>query len=334
MYLLLNLIMLVMATSATPVGYQLIYVTPADYPYPDAIPKATIFAPIPPLVRHAVLPFRRFTHDQLLQPSPVIANSIAYNFVPVPDKPSKDTVEVAQFHSQDATGRVVFGFNSPNQARMESRSADGTVRGSYSYIDPYGRTVRMQYWDDGTGFHTSSNEIPMPESVSLPEPEPIKNSDFPLFQPVHSPSLPAGEDVDDEGSHDGSEHDSSEGCCEPDYVTTGDHVYDTFAFGGDDSGSDHSDSESVIVDSPDYINFDVGPVKKPVTKSAAVRGKTSAVGGGGTSKLKKASESDSDFSHEAYAVHDVQVPKKELKRLTPPASSARTAPKKDVSDKS
>lgn len=117
--------------------------------------------------------------------------------------------------------------------------------------------------------------------------------------------------ADDDDSDDSPEHDSSEGCCEPDYVTTGDHVYDSFAFGDDDSGSDHSDSDSIIVDSPDYMNFDVGPVKKPVTKA---RGKTAAKGDGGASrpKLKKASESEDDISHDASAVHDVQVPKKEI----------------------
>lgn len=152
--------------------------------------------------------------------------------------------------------------------------------------------------------------------------------------------------ADDEDSHAVQEHDSPEGCCEPDYVTTGDHIYDSFAFGDDDSGSDHSDSDSIIVDSPDYMNFDVGPVKKPVTKSAAaaaaVRGKTaSSSAASGASKTKKASserevdeDDDDDVSHEASAVHDVQVPRKDVKQLIAPVSSARTSPKKDVSNNS
>ncbi|CAH1391396.1 unnamed protein product [Nezara viridula] len=71
----------------------------------------------------------------------------------------EDGFEVSQFHSQDELGRVVFGFHGPDQSRMEARSLDGSVRGSYSYIDPYGHIVKMQYWDDGTGFHIAGNAL-------------------------------------------------------------------------------------------------------------------------------------------------------------------------------
>ncbi|KAK9512558.1 hypothetical protein O3M35_000955 [Rhynocoris fuscipes] len=44
---------------------------------------------------------------------------------------------------------------------METRDIDGSVRGSYSYIDPNGNIVKMQYWDDGSGFHAAGNNIPV-----------------------------------------------------------------------------------------------------------------------------------------------------------------------------
>ncbi|XP_065202246.1 uncharacterized protein LOC135832732 [Planococcus citri] len=72
-------------------------------------------------------------------------------------------VEVRQFHSQDTNGQVVFGFNAPDQMRIEQRNADGTVHGTYSYLDPYGQVIKRQYWDTGAGFHVTSNTYPLNE---------------------------------------------------------------------------------------------------------------------------------------------------------------------------
>lgn len=51
--------------------------------------------------------------------------------------------EINQFHSEDADGRVLYGFHGHNQARMEARDSKGRVRGSYSYVDPHGHVVRV-----------------------------------------------------------------------------------------------------------------------------------------------------------------------------------------------
>lgn len=58
----------------------------------------------------------------------------------------EEKYEVSQFHSEDENGRIVFGFHSPDQIRMEARDADGSVRGSYSYIDPNGNVVKVSYF--------------------------------------------------------------------------------------------------------------------------------------------------------------------------------------------
>jgi hypothetical protein len=52
--------------------------------------------------------------------------------------------ETSQFHSQDGKGRALFGYTSPVQARIEVRSEDGTVRGSYSYLDAWGKAVKVR----------------------------------------------------------------------------------------------------------------------------------------------------------------------------------------------
>ncbi|XP_066999503.2 uncharacterized protein [Anabrus simplex] len=81
--------------------------------------------------------------------------------------------ETAQFHSQDGKGRAVFGYLSPDQSRVEERSRDGSVRGAYSYLDPDGRAVKVQYWDNGAGFHSAGNNLP---SVLLGLPQPIQDT--------------------------------------------------------------------------------------------------------------------------------------------------------------
>ena len=52
--------------------------------------------------------------------------------------------ETSQFHSQDHRGRALFGYTTPDQARIESRNEDGTVRGSYSYLDAWGNAVKVR----------------------------------------------------------------------------------------------------------------------------------------------------------------------------------------------
>lgn len=52
--------------------------------------------------------------------------------------------ETSQFHSQDGKGRALFGYTTPVQARIESRSEDGTVRGSYSYLDAWGNAIKVR----------------------------------------------------------------------------------------------------------------------------------------------------------------------------------------------
>jgi hypothetical protein len=52
--------------------------------------------------------------------------------------------ETSQFHSQDGKGRALFGYTTPVQARIEARSEDGTVRGSYSYLDAWGNAIKVR----------------------------------------------------------------------------------------------------------------------------------------------------------------------------------------------
>ncbi|CAB3366227.1 Hypothetical predicted protein [Cloeon dipterum] len=65
---------------------------------------------------------------------------------------SDEDSESTLFQSQDGSGNILFGYSSPQQARLEARSLDGSVRGSYSYVDPEGKTVKVRYSAGRDGF--------------------------------------------------------------------------------------------------------------------------------------------------------------------------------------
>lgn len=118
--------------------------------------------------------------------------------------------EVSQFHTQDEAGRVVFGFHSPEHVRMEARNSDGTVRGSYSYVDPYGNIVKMQYWDDGTGFHAAGDHLPVAIYEApqyTPEVKAAREEHFRLFEQAAAAAIEAGDGESSESDSNGRPYD-------------------------------------------------------------------------------------------------------------------------------
>ncbi|XP_035428726.2 cuticle protein 6-like [Spodoptera frugiperda] len=53
-----------------------------------------------------------------------------------------------------------------NQYRAEQRHANGTVTGSYGYIDPYGKPVRYKYIADSLGYRVYS-DLPTPKPLPI-----------------------------------------------------------------------------------------------------------------------------------------------------------------------
>ncbi|XP_046393327.1 uncharacterized protein LOC124161137 isoform X3 [Ischnura elegans] len=122
------------------------------------------------------IPYSAPIHISLAKSAPVVSPYVAPVPVPVAPEPKKpilklvDVQEATQFHSQDGRGQFLFGYSIPNQARIESRTSDGTVRGSYSYLDPVGRAITVQYVADDSGYHAASNELPASVPGSVPQP--------------------------------------------------------------------------------------------------------------------------------------------------------------------
>jgi len=79
----------------------------------------------------------------------------------------------AQFHSQDDAGQYNFGFNSVDQTKQEVKTADGVVRGAYSYVDANGLTQSVNYIADALGFRVAATNLPVhdvAQDVAVAEP--------------------------------------------------------------------------------------------------------------------------------------------------------------------
>ncbi|KAK9752108.1 Insect cuticle protein [Popillia japonica] len=62
-----------------------------------------------------------------------------------------------QYHGQDGVGGYLYGYAVPDIAKTERKKAGGDLRGSYQYINGGGQEIKVQYWDDGNGFHQIDN---------------------------------------------------------------------------------------------------------------------------------------------------------------------------------
>ena len=45
-----------------------------------------------------------------------------------------------------------YGYSNPTATKSETRTADGFVEGTYSYVSPDGRIITNNYAADHTGF--------------------------------------------------------------------------------------------------------------------------------------------------------------------------------------
>ena len=79
----------------------------------------------------------------------------------------------SQFHAQDELGQASFGYAHPGQAASNFRDAWGNQVGSWAYIDPNGKEVRVSYVADSMGFRVLSNALPV---APLAAPAPVNDT--------------------------------------------------------------------------------------------------------------------------------------------------------------
>ncbi|CAH1104610.1 unnamed protein product [Psylliodes chrysocephalus] len=74
-----------------------------------------------------------------------------------PHDVQEDIYLARQYHGQDGVGGYLYGYNIPDIAKTEKKVAGGDLRGAYNYIAQDGQEIKVEYWDDGTGFHQIDN---------------------------------------------------------------------------------------------------------------------------------------------------------------------------------
>ena len=77
----------------------------------------------------------------------------------------------SQYHAQDDLGQYNYGYSNANSAKVETKSADGIVRGSYSYIDANGVLQRTDYISDALGFRVAGTNIPQSPNEAMMQPQ-------------------------------------------------------------------------------------------------------------------------------------------------------------------
>jgi hypothetical protein len=116
---------------------------------------------ITPQVGYSYLPYAS-QYEYVLAPESSVPSA------PVNHAPTE--VVSSQFHAQDELGQYNYGYSNPNSAKQETKSADGVVKGTYSYIDAYGKMQTVNYISDALGFRAVGTNFPHADEAML---EPI-----------------------------------------------------------------------------------------------------------------------------------------------------------------
>ena len=65
-------------------------------------------------------------------------------------------------------GQYSYGYSNEDSYKNEQRTADGIVRGSYSYIDANGELQVVHYISDAFGFRVSATNLPEAPVAAVP----------------------------------------------------------------------------------------------------------------------------------------------------------------------
>ena len=134
---------------------------------PDTVPEPETYVQPEPAVAPEVAPRAPAPESVPDLPAP--------EAVPFPENPGVNVpvvpegVTQLQYHAQDEDGQYNFGYADPNSSKSESRKADGTVTGSYNYIDSDGKLQTVHYIADEQGFRVAGTNIPV-AVYELPKP--------------------------------------------------------------------------------------------------------------------------------------------------------------------
>merc|ERR1712109_416515 len=120
--------------------------------------------------------------------APVVqaAAPVAYAAAPVQVAPA--AVQGSQYHAQDDAGQYSFGYSDGNSVKQEVKTADGVIRGAYSYVDSDGIVQNVNYIADALGFRVGATNLPVHE-VGAPvavAAAPVVAAEAPAVDVAHS----------------------------------------------------------------------------------------------------------------------------------------------------
>jgi hypothetical protein len=89
-----------------------------------------------------------------------------------------NTVPVANpvAQARDELGQASFGYAHPGQAATNLRDGFGNQIGSYAYINPEGKEVRVSYTADSRGFRVLSNDLRVAPVANLVAPVQVEDT--------------------------------------------------------------------------------------------------------------------------------------------------------------
>ncbi|XP_046994432.1 dihydrolipoyllysine-residue acetyltransferase component of pyruvate dehydrogenase complex-like [Schistocerca americana] len=67
----------------------------------------------------------------------------------------------SQYRVQDQLGQYTYGYADGNSAKTESRAADGSTVGGYSYVDDHALVQSVKYHADSLGFRATATNLPV-----------------------------------------------------------------------------------------------------------------------------------------------------------------------------
>merc|ERR1712226_289108 len=136
-----------------------------QYSYLPYAQNYAYHTPATPVVQAAPSrPVVSVTHSApapVVHAAPVVqaAAPVAYAAAPVHVAPS--AVQGSQYHAQDDAGQYSFGYNDGSSVKQEIKTADGGIRGAYSYVDSDGIVQNVNYIADALGFRVGATNLPV-----------------------------------------------------------------------------------------------------------------------------------------------------------------------------
>ncbi|KAK2725533.1 hypothetical protein QYM36_000136 [Artemia franciscana] len=150
------------ATTAKPFIYGHPGFQPLSYPY----------------FRYGAYPYAAYPYST---PVTKVVKSAELKSIATPfTVPLAPAYTASQYHSQDEIGQASYGYAHPGQSHAATRDAFGNVVGSYAYINPDGKEVRVNYVADSNGFRVASNDLPVAPTAPVfevpAEPTPVEDT--------------------------------------------------------------------------------------------------------------------------------------------------------------